>query len=1063
MKKVLSVFLLAMAGISLSMAVNTKDTRFLRQPAIHGDKIAFVYAEDLWTAGADGANPRRLTVDEGIESNPHFSPDGSLIAFSAEYDGNTDVFVVPATGGIPKRLTYHPGNDMVRGFTPEGEVLFISQRTVHTRRYAQFYKVSVNGSFPEKLIIPWGNRGSFAPDGRQMAYTPGREVFWQWKGYRGGTVSRIWLFSFDDYDVEEIPKPESGANDTYPVWTGTDVYFTSDRNGEFNLFRYSTDERNIEQLTDFKDFPVIYASGDGNKIILEQAGFLHLYNIQTNELKKITVGIATDLQELRPRFVSGSKYIRTAAVSPSANRAVVDFRGDIITVPKENGDPRNITQTQGVHEQFPVWSPDGKSIAYFSDASGEYALHIAPEDGKGNIKKITLNGAGFYAHPRWSPNNEYIAFKDNSRSVYVANVNNGEVTKIDQDEMYTPGVYRDMIGDWSKNSEWLVYTRKLKSNFTQVYLYSLNTGNRYPVTDGLSHASSPVFDPGGRYLFFFSSTDAGPVINWFAQSSQDMEMTSGIYLATLQKDEPSPFAPKSDEENAEEEKDSGDFTIELDQLLNRIVDVPVSAGEYTGLTAGNDGWIFYLNRSDGHIHGYNIEKQEKKTLMSARDFILSADKKNMLYRQGSGWYIVNAGENADAAKKLKTDAIQLKIDPANEWPNIFEEAWRINRDYFYDPGMHGADWEAIKKKYAVFLPDLSCRNDLNTLIQWMGSELGVGHHRVSNRGDHLQEVKNVPGGLLGADYTIENGRYKFKKIYGGLNWTPGLTAPLIQPAINLAEGEYLLAVDGHELTADMNLFSLFEHKAGKIVEITVSPDTHMTNARTIKVTPINAEYALRNRYWVEDNLKKVHAATEGKVAYVYVPNTASAGHAYFKRYFFPQADKDAIIVDERYNGGGQIADYYIDLLMRPYQSYWNFRYGDDLKTPSASIQGPKVMIIDENAGSGGDMLPWMFRKFDVGTLVGKRTWGGLVGVLGFPSFIDGGSVTAPNVAIWTKDGFIVENVGVPPDIEVEQWPKDIIQGRDPQLEKAIEVALKKLEENPPYKPQRPPYPKRANQ
>ena len=447
--------------------------------------------------------------------------------------------------------------------------------------------------------------------------------------------------------------------------------------------------------------------------------------------------------------------------------------------------------------------------------------------------------------------------------------------------------------------------------------------------------------------------------------------------------------------------------------------------------------------------------------MDLDGYEISADGKKMIYTKWQTFGITDAGRKPEPGKGiLNTGALTVRIDPAEEWTQIFDEAWRVNRDYFYDPGMHGADWKAMKEKYAQFLPHLTCRSDLNRVIQWMCSELGVGHHRVGG-GDRLSNPQKVGGGLLGADFSLENNRYRLKKIYGGLNWNPDLRSPLTEPGLNVKTGEYILAVDGRDMTADKNIHSFMENTDGKIVELTVGPNPDYYGSRVIKVVPIGNELSLRNRDWVEGNLKKVTEATGGKVAYVYVPNTSGQGHEYFKRYFFPQADRKAIIVDERFNGGGMIADYYIDLLQRPMQSYWNMRYGNDLKTPSASIQGPKVMIIDETAGSGGDMLPWMFRKFGVGTLVGKRTWGGLVGTLGFPELMDGGSVTAPNLAIWTEDGFVVENVGVAPDIEVEQWPADVIEGRDPQLEKAIEVALKELEKNPPAEPVRPAYPIRV--
>ena len=1070
------------------LGINTKDTRMLTQPAVSQNHIAFIYAEDLWVANSDGTNPIRLTVDEGVESNPFFSPDGKFIAFSAEYDGNTDVFIVPVEGGIPKRLTWHPSSDFVKGFTPDGKsVLFISRRAVYTGRYFQLFTVPVEGGFPTQLTIPNAYHASYSPNGDYMAYTPIPDAFRQWKNYRGGTISTVWLFSFADHSITEIPKPEGGCNDIYPVWHGELVYFLSDRNGEFNIFSYSKNSNEVKQITSYTDFPIVSMSNFGDKIIFEQAGYLHTYKVGSASPEKLTVGIAADLQELRPRFVSDHFYIRSADISATGARAVFDYRGDIITVPAEKGDPRNITETTGAHEKYPAWSPDGKWIAYFSDESGEYKLVISQQDGKGTPKVFSLNGAGFYAYPKWSPDSKKIAYVDNSRSLFVIDTESGAIKKISSDMLYSPGVFRDIFGSWSFDSKWISYTKVLETNFKMVYLYSIDQDKSFAVTDGLSDASEPIFDPSGKYLYFFASTDAGPVVNWFDMSNADMRMSKAIYLLTLQKETISPFARESDEETVKEEakkedseegkskKDKKDksakeeeksLQIDFDGIENRILDIPIKPGNFSSLGVAKEGEILYIereynSRKPGNLHKYDIKKQEDNEVMEMWGYTISADGKKMLYNSNSGWGISNVGEKPQPGKgALNLAAVKIKIDPVAEWTQIFDEAWRINRDYFYDPNMHGADWQAMKAKYSEFLPHLSCRSDLNRVVMWMCSELSVGHHRTGG-GDELNNPERVSGGLLGADYQVSNNRYQIAKIYGGLNWNPEMRSPLTEPGVNAKEGEYILAVNGKEVTADVNLFSFFENTAGKIVELTVGPNPNNTNSRVVKVVPIESEYSLRNRNWVENNLKKVTEATNGQVAYVYVPNTAGLGHQYFKRYFFPQANRKAIIVDERYNGGGALADYYIDILTRPYQAHWNFRYGMDLKSPSASIQGPKVMIIDENAGSGGDMLPFMFRKFKVGTMVGKRTWGGLVGVLGFPELLDGGYVTAPNVAIWTNDGFIIENVGVAPDIEVEQLPSEVIKGNDPQLEKAIEVALKELEKNPPAEYKRPEYPVRV--
>jgi len=947
--------------------------------------------------------------------------------------------------------------------------------------------VPVGGGFPESLKIPNAFKATYSPDGKKMAYTPLSEAFHQWKHYRGGRVSTIWLYTFSDFSVTKIPQPEGRCNDTDPMWIGDKIYFRSDRNGEFNLFFFDLQTKEIKQLTQHTDFPVLDASAGEDKIIYEQAGYLHIFDLQDAQNKKLTIGVAADLLEVRPRYVKGSRYIRDASISPTGARAVFEFRGEIITVPAEKGDPRNLTNTAGTHERSPVWSPDSKFIAYFSDESGEYELHIRQQDGKGNVKKFKISGSGYYGLPVWSPDSKKMTFTDNSRVLYWIDLETSNIKKIASEYQYTPGVLGNIRGIWSPDSKWIAYTLNTTAYIQKVYIYSLNENKSYAITDGLSEVSDPVFDTSGKYIYFFASTDAGPIKHWFAMSSADMNMTSAIYMATLRKDIPSPLAKESDEEEGIEKEEEGKekskeekkktkevFSIDFDGLNYRIISLPVPAGKYFSLRAGEEGQVYYLEappaaRGPGakgtKLHKYDLnERKDEIVIPEVNGYYISEDKEKILYVTGESWKIVSSSDKSDKKNhneaELKIENIEVRIDPESEWNQIFNEAWRINRDYFYATNMHGVDWEAMQKKYSEFLPYLACRSDLNRVIQWMCSELAVGHHRVGG-GDYYHDPERISGGLLGAGYSIENGRYRFKKVYGGLNWNPELRSPLTEPGVNVKEGEYLLAVNGKELVASTNIFSMFENTSGKIVEITVGPNPNGTGSRTVNVVPVANESSLRNRDWVEGNIKKVDEATGGRVAYVYVPNTTTLGHIYFKRYFFPQVHKEAIIIDERFNGGGLVADYYIDILRRPFVCNWNMRYRADMKTPSASIQGPKVMLIDETAGSGGDLLPWMFRKFNLGKLIGKRTWGGLVGTLGFPILMDGGRVTAPNLAIWNEDGWIVENVGVPPDIEVEQLPAEVIAGRDPQLEKAIEVILEELEKNPPKKIKRPPYPIRV--
>ena len=1103
----------AMAAATLATdlhAIDVTDTRLLSQPAVSADHVAFAYAGDLWIAGRDGSGARRLTSHEGTETSPRFSPDGSLVAFSAEYDGNVDVFVMPAAGGEPKRLTWHPGADLVQGFTVDGSaVLFASQRSMFTNRHFQLFTVPLGGGLPAKLPIPHGIRASYSPDGGRIAYIPTPERFQQWKNYRGGTTSRIWIYDTGDHSVQTIPQPEGRSNDTNPTWIGNRVFFRSDRDGEFNLYSFDTGSGEIVRHSDFEDFHVEDLSGSADAVVYEQAGYLHLYDPASDRHERLRIGVAADLTETRPRWVEGPENIRSAAISPTGARAAFGYRGEVLTLPAKKGDPRNLTRTPGVHERDPAWSPDGGRIAWFSDEGGEYGLHVRDQE-SGDVRRYELGGerggAGFYHAPEWSPDGERISYVDNSMSLFVIELDGGEVTKVASEHYYGPSLPPRPSHSWSPDSRYVAYTLNTRSYMQQVFVHDVDAGTSHPVTDGLSEVGEPVFDRSGDHLYFLASTDAGPVKHWFAMSNADMELSSAIYVAVLSRDGESPLAPESDEETvapAGEEEDGTDgaegaadddgdgdgseadggagdgddgdgdgprVEIDFEGLNQRILALPVQAGGYGNLEAGAAGKLYYLRGSPagrfgaggGDLAMFDLAEREETVLLSGVvGFSLSADGKKILYAGRDDFGIADAGGKIDRAQSaMPTDKLTVRIDPRAEWKQIYDEVWRINRDYFYDPGMHGADWPAMAEKYSGFLADVATRADLNKVLRWMCSEIAVGHHRVGG-GDRRADPERVGGGLLGADFEIADGRYRFAHVLGGLNWNPELRAPLTEPGVSVTAGEYLLAVDGVDLTAADNVFERFENTAGKIVELTVGPNADGSGSRTASVVPVPNESALRNREWVERNLAKVDEATGGRVAYVYVPNTTTLGHTYFKRYFFPQVHKQALIVDERFNGGGQVADYYIDHLRRPYISHWATRYGADFRTPSAAILGPKVMIIDETAGSGGDLLPWMFNKLGLGTLVGKRTWGGLVGTLGFPVLMDGGFVTAPNLAIWTEDGFVVENVGVPPDIDVEQWPADVIAGRDPQLEKAIEIVLEQLEANPPAEPVKPPFPVRV--
>jgi tricorn protease len=1123
MKRAVQSLLVVTIGLLLPTGaraqLDSTDTRLLSNPAVSAKNIAFVYADDLWVADLDGKNPRQLTSDLGLESHPVFSSDGQTIAFSAQYDGNTDVYTIPVTGGAPARLTTHPSADTVRGFAPNGKgVLFSSNRHVYSNRHQQLFTVALSGGMPVQLPIPWGFEASYSPDGEYIAYTPVRDASAQWKHYRGGTHARIWIYNVKSHEVVEIGQPPERCNDLDPNWIGNTVYFRSDRAGEYNLFSYDAASKEIKPVTRYTDFPVIDVNTDGKKLIFEQAGYLHLLNPGESQPLRLKVGVAIDDAEARVRFAKGSKYVRDVTVSPSGSRVAAEFRGEIVTVPAEKGDPRILTNSPGVHERNPAWSPDGKTIAYFSDEGGEYQLVLASQNGKGEPRKLRLAGAGFYFEPIWSRDSKKILYRDNAQSLYWVDVESGKSTRIVEPKNGLGRGYK--LSSWSPDSKWVTYAMNTPAQIARVYVYSLEQDKSFPVTDGLTEATEPVFDAGGKYLYFLSSNDTGMSKHGFSQSAADSRQPRwSLNLAVLNKTQPSPFLRESDEEKGESDRPmpKGDgrkkddaFAIDFEGLDQRILSFPLPGGNYVGLTAGSAGQIFYLARSESGeggrgprggggggggatLHRYDLDRRRDSTVQAGvSSYEITPDGRKMLYSTGGGnWFIASTAGAGGAAPvtasagtgrgprtpgstpapattgvtggdgRLNFETIEVRVDPRAEWKQIYEEAWRINRDFFYDPNMHGANWTAVKAKYEPFLPHVTSSSDLYRVISWMLSELAVGHSRYTG-GERVKERRTVPGGLLAADYEVVDGRYRFKKIYGGLNWTSAFRSPLTAPGVNVKEGEFLLAVNGKELRAPTEVYSLFENTSGKLIDIKVGPTADGKGSRTVTVEPIASELNLRNMDWIESNLRKVEKATGGKVGYVYVRDTAGGGMADFKRYFFPQVDKDALIIDERFNSGGQIADYYIDILRRPFASYWAPRHGADNRSPSAAVFGPKVMIIDEGAGSGGDMLPWMFRKFNVGPIVGKRTWGGLVGISGTPVLMDGGSVTAPSFAIWVPDGgWVVENEGVPPDHDVTMWPKDLIEGKDPQLEKAIELALEALKKSPPKKDVRPPYPTRV--
>jgi tricorn protease len=1111
MKTMISLSLVAASVCGTSLLAGSVDrngyssdainARMLRFPDVSATQIVFVYAGDIWVAPKEGGHAQRLSSPKGEESFPRFSPDGSRIAFSGNYDGNTDIYVVSAYGGLPRRITYHGESDRVLDWYPDGEtILFASMRTSEKERFNHLYKVSAEGGLPVKLPLPYGEFGMVSPDGKTLAYIPISVDFSTWKRYRGGMNPDIWLFDLENFTAKNMT--HNDAADSQPMWHGSTVYFLSDRDKKkrANIWAYDTKKDKVRQVTFFEEFDIHFPSIGPQDIVFENGSRLYLLDLATEKHHEVDIKVVTDRATLKPRMEDVSKMLRRPGISPSGKRAVFEARGEIFTVPAEHGIVRNLTRSSGVAERNPAWSPDGKTIAYFSDRGGEYELTLKPANGSGEETVVTKLGPGFRYTPVWSPDSRKLAFIDHAMKINLHDLDKQETTQIDKQLWTTHGRLGAFRFNWSRDSRWLAYAKDQDNGYSAIVLYDTKEGQRHQVTSGFYDDDEPVFDRDGKYLFFISGRTMEPVYGdvdhtWIYPNSVNLVAVS------LRKDVPSLLAPRNDEEGdkdkkkdksedkdaksekddneKKEKKDDGEekakkekppkpVEIDLADFERRLVILPPKAGYYTDLASASGKLIYRRLRRAGAVSDdkmpvkyYDFEKREEKTILEDADNAILADNgEKLLVYEANEYAIIEVKEGEKMEKKLQTKGFETLIDPVAEWKQLFAEAWRLERDYFYDPGMHGVDWDAMRKRYGALLNDAVTRWDVNYVIGELIGELNASHAYRGGGDTEKSEERGV--GYLGVDFALENGAYRIKKIIESAVWDSEVRSPLRQPGVDVKEGDYLLAVNGLPLDTSLEPWAAFQGLADKPVLLTVNSEPSAAGARDVLVQTLARESRLRHLAWIESNRKKVDELSKGKIGYIFVPDTSQHGQSELVRQFRAQVTKPGLIIDERFNNGGQLPDRFVELLGRSRVNYIGNRDGKNVPWPMVAHEGPKAMLINAWAGSGGDCFPYYFQQAKLGPLIGTRTWGGLIGISGAPSLIDGGSVTVPTMGLYsTKGEWLIEGHGVDPDIKVVDDPSLMAKGGDPQLERAVEEVLKSLKKETPIEVGKPKYPLRA--
>lgn len=1085
----------AMLGVTVLSAAEAVAVEphagMLRYPDVSETHIAFHYANDLWLVPKEGGTASPLSSPPGPETFPRFSPDGKTIAFMGNYDGGRDLYVIPASGGIPVRLTHHPAQERLVDWTRQGDLIYYAYGQGSQPHTYMLFRVSADGGLPEAMPVPYGTNGVVSEDGEWLAYTPFSNDFATWKRYVGGRASDIWLFNLRNHTSKRVTDWE--GTDSIPMWFGDRLYYVSDAGpGHLcNIWVYDTRTGDKRQVTDHElhdvKWPSIGPGSDGQGEIVYQLGSeLRLLDLGTEESRVVRVSIPGDRPKIRPTTKDASDLIAAGGVSSTGKRAVVAARGDVWTLPVEKGSPVNLTRTDGAAERYPIWSPDGRWIAYVSDASGEYELYKMQSDGRGEPEKLTSLHVGYPMGPEWSPDSEKIAFWDQTTSLYVHDVSKGSTKKV---YTSTSGSWPPRVS-WSSDSNWITFADgEGLRGLRRVWLCDLKRGELHKVTSGMFNDTWPTFDREGKYLFFASQRDFSEPTYDDVGSNWSYSQTDRLYAVALQETTASPLLPESDEEewddDADEEEDGEDeaedeekdgeaepVVIDIDGFEHRAILIPVDKGGFANLCVNADGKLVYQRNphwgrglsSSIHVLDLDDEDEMEKTVISgATDMRMSADGNKLLVENDSGGLaIIDAAADQNWDEMISTSGMAVEIDPPDEWRQMLRDAWRFYRDFFYDPNMHGVDWDAVYDKYAAMLDDVASRGDLAYVISEMISELNVGH--AYYWGGDYEDSPSVSVGMLGCDYELDEGAYRIARIYEGGAWDADARGPLSQPGVDVSEGDYLLAVNGVPVDATKDPWAAFQGLAGRTVTLTVSDGPELDDgARRVVVDLLTSERDLRYRAWVEDRRRYVEDATDGRVGYIYVPDTGVEGQNELVRQFPGQMTRDALIVDERWNGGGQIPTRFIELLNRPVANYWSERAAQEPGVwPQYAHHGPKCMLINESAGSGGDYFPYWFRGAGLGKLVGTRTWGGLVGLSGNPGLIDGGFASVPRFAYYDLDGtWGIEGHGVDPDIEVVDDPALMVDGGDPQLDAAIGLMLEEIEAHPFVPAPRPEYPDRS--